>query len=73
MGKNHEFLLEGGPAAQFVNESQSTMRFELGGHARLAYVLYLRESVYWSLDTSFTRIGDIYTRAEATTSLVFEF
>lgn len=72
-GKNHEFTLEGGPAAQFVNESHGTMRFELGGHARLAYVLYLRESIYWSVDTSFTRIGNIYTRGEATTTLTFEF
>ncbi|MFO0691573.1 MAG: tetratricopeptide repeat protein [Myxococcota bacterium] len=72
-GKAHEFTLEGGPAAQFVNESHGTMRFELGGHARLAYVLALRESIDWTLDLSFTRIGDVYTRGEATTSLNFRF
>lgn len=71
--RRHELVVEGGPAAQFVKEGGRDVRFELGGHARLAYVLRVRESFYWSLDTSFTRIGDAYTRGEATTSLTFTF
>lgn len=72
-GRSHEAVLEGGPAAQFVDESNGSMRFELGGQARLAYVLHLSEALVWSFDTSFTRVGDVYTRAEATTSLTFAF
>lgn len=71
--RGHELTLEGGPAAQFVKESGSDVRFELGGHARLAYVYFLRESLSWSLETSFSRIGNAYTRGEATTSLTFTF
>ncbi|MEZ4279067.1 MAG: tetratricopeptide repeat protein [Myxococcota bacterium] len=69
----HELVVEGGPAAQFVDEGGRGIRFELGGHARLAYVLRLRESLFWSFDASFTRIGDAYTRGEATTNLTFTF
>jgi hypothetical protein len=69
----HELVLEGGPAAQFVQEGGQGIRFELGGHARLAYVLKLRESIFWTIDTSFTRIGNAYTRGEATTNLSFTF
>jgi tetratricopeptide (TPR) repeat protein len=72
-GGRHEFVLEGGPAAQFVDESGGSMRFELGGHARLAYRLRLRESLDWTVESRFTRIGDAYTRGDATTSLVFSF
>lgn len=72
-GGRHELMLEGGPAAQFVQEGGRGVRFELGGHARLAYVLKLRESIFWTVDTSFTRIGDAYTRGEATTNLTFLF
>ena len=71
--RQHEFTLEGGPAAQFVQEGGKGVRFELGGHARLAYVFYLRESLFWSLETTFSRIGNAYTRSEATTSLTFTF
>ncbi len=69
----HELVLEGGPAAQFVQEGGQGVRFELGGHARLAYVMKLRESIFWTIDTSFTRIGNAYTRGEATTNLTFVF
>ncbi len=73
-GKRHEFILEGGPAAQFVKESGGdAVEFKLGGRARLAYTYYLRDSVYWSLETSFARIGDAYTRGEASANLTFEF
>lgn len=71
--RRHTLVLEGGPAAQFVQEGGQGVRFELGGHARLGYVLQLRESLFWSLDTSFTRIGNAYTRGEATTNLTFTF
>lgn len=69
----HELTLEGGPAAQFVQEAGDGVRFELGGHARLAYVYFVRDSLFWSLETNFTRIGDAYTRGEATASLTFTF
>ncbi len=70
----HEFTLEGGPAAQFVKESGGdAVEFKLGGHARLAYTFFFRQSIYGSLETKFTRIGDAYTRGEATASLTFEF
>ncbi len=71
--RRHELTLEGGPAAQFVQEGGDGVRFELGGHARLAYVYFLHESLFWSLETSFSRIGNAYTRGEATTSLTFTF
>lgn len=73
LGTRHALVLEGGPAAQFVEESGDSMRFELGGHARLAYQLRLRESLAWTFETRFTRIGDAYTRGDATTGLVFTF
>jgi tetratricopeptide (TPR) repeat protein len=72
-GTRHEFSLEGGPAAQFVDESNGSLRFELGGHARFAYALQLYESISWSTQTSFTRIGNAYTRGEVTTSLSWTF
>lgn len=72
-GRSHEFVLEGGPAAQFVDESGGDLRFELGGQARLAYVLVLRDSLSWTVETSLTRIGSAFTRADATTGLVFSF
>ena len=71
--RRHALVLEGGPAAQFVQEGGQDIRFELGGHARLAYVLRVRESLFWSLDAGFTRIGNAYTRGEATTNLTFTF
>lgn len=71
--RRHELVLEGGPAAQFVDEGGKGVRFELGGHARLGYVFRVRESLFWSLDAGFTRIGNAYTRGEATTNLTFVF
>ncbi len=72
-GERHELSIEGGPAAQFVKDGGGNVRFELGGQARLAYLFALRDSIHWSFETSFTRIGDAYTRGEAKTSLMFEF
>jgi len=72
-GSRHELVAEGGPAAQFVDEEQGSLRFELGGHARLAYTFRLRESLAWSVETRFTRIGAVFTRAQATTGLSWSF
>jgi hypothetical protein len=49
------------------------LRFELGGHARLAYAFRLRESLSWSIETRFTRIGDVFTRAQASAGLTYTF
>lgn len=68
----HQFKLEGGPAAQFVNEGNG-VNFNLGAKASFSYSLELRESLFWSFDSGFTLIPQAYTRADATTSLTFVF
>jgi len=72
-GGRHAFTFEGGPAALFVKEGGDGVDFNLGGHARIAYVLRLRESLAWNVEAGFTRIGDVFTRAQATTGLQFHF
>lgn len=72
-GENQFLELEGGPSFQLVEESGSNTRFEIGGHARLAYVAFLNESLFWTLEADFTRIGDAYTRVGLNTSLTLKF
>ncbi len=64
--------LEGGPALQVVNESGGS-DFNVGGQARLSYVLFIRETIFWSFDTSFVRIENAYTRVDLRSGLIFKF
>jgi hypothetical protein len=56
-----------------VKEGGDSVRFEVGGQARLSYVTFLRPSLYWTLETNFTSLGAAYTRVGAMTSLTFKF
>ena len=60
-----------GPARLLVSEMTRIAVTNTG--TLFAYVYALRDAVYWSLGVSFTRVGDAYTRGEATTNLTFEF
>jgi tetratricopeptide (TPR) repeat protein len=73
LGKDSFLDLEGGPALQVVDEAGESSRFEVGGRAGLSYVTFLRESLYWTLESEFLRIGEVYTRVAVTTSLTFKF
>lgn len=72
-GERQFLELEGGPSFQLVDDSEGASGFEFGGNARLSYVLFLQKSLYWTLEPSFSRIGDVYTRAELRTLLTFKF
>jgi tetratricopeptide (TPR) repeat protein len=73
LGEETFLDLEGGPALQVVDESGSKARFEVGARAGLSFVTFLRESLYWTLESDFIRIGEAYTRVAVTTSLTFKF
>ena len=65
--------LEGGPALQAVNESHGGTEWKLGGEGRLSLVFFVRESLFWTLETDYSGIGGAYTRFAGKTSLVFKF
>ena len=71
-GKDNFLDLDGGPALQVVKESGHATRFEVGGRAGLSFVTFLKDSLYWTVESDFVRI-DAYTRVEAKTSLTFKF
>ncbi len=72
-GKSSFLDLSGGPALQVVNESTSNADFNVGGQARLSYLLIISDSIFWNLDTAFAQIGDAYTRVDWSTSVTFKF
>jgi tetratricopeptide (TPR) repeat protein len=72
-GEDGSLDLQGGPALQIVDESGGDTDINVGGHARLSYMLFIRDSIFWSLYTDFTRIGDAYTRVDWHTSVTFKF
>jgi len=72
IGERQFLDLEAGPAVQFHDDSDGS-GFEFGGKAWLSYVLFLGNSLYWSLEPGFTRVGDVYTRGEVMTSLTYKF
>ncbi len=65
--------LEGGPALQLVNESGGGTEFNVGGHARLSYLHFIRDSMFLSFQAGFVRISEAYTRADWRISLTFKF
>ena len=72
-GENGFLDLEGGPALQVVNESGGGADFNVGGHARVSLLMFIRDSFFWTLETGFVRISDAYTRVDWRTSLTFKF
>jgi tetratricopeptide (TPR) repeat protein len=72
IGERQFLEIEAGPSFQYQEDSESS-GFEFGGKAWLSYVLFLGDSLYWSLEPGFTRVGDVYTRGEVMTSLTFKF
>jgi tetratricopeptide (TPR) repeat protein len=72
-GESSFLDFEGGPALQVVDESNGGADFNVGGYARLSYLLFIRDSIFWSLQTGFVRVSDAYTRVDWRTSLTFKF
>ena len=64
---------EGGPAVQLVDESGGGAEFSVGGRARLSYLYFLEDSMFWSFRAGFIQISDAYTRVDWGTSLTFKF
>jgi tetratricopeptide (TPR) repeat protein len=72
-GENCFLDVEGGPALQVVNESGGGADFNVGGHAHLSFLMFIRDSMFWTFETGFVQISDAYTRVDWRTSLTFKF
>jgi hypothetical protein len=56
-----------------VDESGGDADFNVGGYARLSYLLLIRDALFWSFGGAFVRIEDAYTRVDLRTNLTFKF
>ncbi|MEZ4356244.1 MAG: tetratricopeptide repeat protein [Myxococcota bacterium] len=73
IGREGFVEVEGGPALQLVDASGDGVDTQVGGRARLAYLHFVRESLYWNVGAGFVRIGDAYTRGDLQVGMTVEF
>ena len=69
VNRSHFVEVSGGPALQYQLLHSGRGGFLPGGQARAASTFRLDDRLEWAVGGSFTRVGDVFSRFEASTSL----